>query len=119
MRTASSVDARVSEAKPFDRHATDQMTLDDLGDVGFRDAAVPHGVGIHDDRRTVLALIEAAGFIGAHAPLQLAIDEGLFESLLQPVAGVGIARAARVAGLTLVVADEDVSLEWGHAGLVA
>jgi hypothetical protein len=117
MGTTQCVDALVSEAEPFDRHAANQMALDDLGDVGFRDAAVPHGVGIHDDRRTVFALIEAAGFVGAHAPLQLAIDEGLFEGLLQPVAGVGIARAARVAGLTLVAADEDVSLEWGHAGL--
>ena len=51
----------VRQAQARDRLAADDVAFDDLVDVGFGDAAVPDRVGIDDDGRAVLALIEAAG----------------------------------------------------------
>jgi hypothetical protein len=43
------------------------MRVDDFVDVRRCDAAVPNGVGIHDNRGADFALFEASGFIGADA----------------------------------------------------
>src|SRR5262245_66328467 len=90
------------------------MTIDDLGDIGFGDAAVPHGLRVHDHGWAVLALIETARLVRAHPPVQAALPERLLERLLQAIVGLRIAAAPRMAGLTLVAADEDVLLERRH-----
>jgi hypothetical protein len=89
--------------------ATDEVLVDDLGDVGDRHVAVPDLFGIDDDADAVLALVEAAGVIGADdlgdAPL---LELGL-ELVADLDAALGLATALGVIRGSLVDADEDVA----------
>src|SRR5262245_19572827 len=60
--------ARVAE--PLDRLASHEVLLDDLLDVSGRDVLVPDGLGIDDDRHSVLALVQASRLVGPHPLLQ-------------------------------------------------
>ena len=77
------IEAGVGQAQPLDRLTANDVGFDDLVDVGFGDVPVPDGFWIDNDRRTVLALIQAAGLIRPHFALQAALRELLLECLLQ------------------------------------
>jgi hypothetical protein len=62
----------------------------------------------------VFALIEASRHVGAHALFQSAQGQLLLELKLQLGLCLGIAATPRMARITLVAADEQVSLEFGH-----
>ena len=64
------VQTLVWQAETFDGLIAHDMRLDNLVDVGIRDVSVPDSFRIDDDRWAMLALIEAASLIGAHATLQ-------------------------------------------------
>jgi hypothetical protein len=106
------------EKEPLHRPAADDVLLDDFVDVGLGDAAVPDVFGIDDDGRPLLALIEAAGLVGANAAIDAALGQRLLEGLLQRLGSGRIAAAARVAGLTAIAADEDVFVKGGKRNLV-
>jgi len=81
------VQTLVGEAKAFYGVAAYDVRLDDLVYVRLGDVAVPDGFGIYDYVRTVLALIEATGLVGADAAFQSAGGQLLFKEFLQ--AGFG------------------------------
>jgi hypothetical protein len=64
------IEAGIREYQTFDRLSPNDVRLDDLIYVRQRDSSVPHGVRIHDQIGTVLALIEAACLIGSNSSLQ-------------------------------------------------
>ena len=108
------VDAPVREAEPFDRTSADQVLLDDLGGIFGLDVAVPDGFGIYDDRRAVLALVEASGFVDANRAAQAGGPGELLKLGMQFALAVGGARRSRSAFRTDIVADEDVVFENGQ-----
>lgn len=114
MRTRRRVDALRRQAQPGDRLAGHDVAIDDFVDIGFGHAAVPHAIRVDDDRGAMLTLVETPGAIGADAPVQSSGGQSLLECLLQPVFGIGVAAAARMTGLSLVAADEDVLFERCH-----
>ena len=91
-----------------------ENVIDDLIDVGFGDVTIPDGVGIDHDVWSVLALIEAAGLIGANSSFQVALGQFLLEQFLQIGFGGGIAASAGMAGRSLVSANKDMFLEFRH-----
>ncbi len=56
-----------------------RCSLDDLLDVTRVYVAIPDGLGVDDDDRAVLALIEAAGLVGPDFMLQAGIFDRIFE----------------------------------------
>jgi hypothetical protein len=89
--------------------------LDNAGNVGDLHAAVPDGLRIDDDRRAELALVEAAGGVGANLRLEIAALELLLEGAPQLLVAVRIATAPAAVFVALVDSDEDVVGEGGHA----
>ncbi len=90
------------------------MRLDNFFDVGLLHASIPNRFGIDDDRRTVLALVEASGFVGADGALQSKFSEPVFEGLLQFALCAGITTATRSFRIARVAADENMLLEFRH-----
>jgi hypothetical protein len=108
------VQTGIGQAQPLDRMSANNVRFDDLVDVGFGNVPLPDCVRIDDDRRPVLALVQAAGLIRPHFALQAALRELLLECLLQFGVGGWIAASPRIARRTLVPADEDMLLEFRH-----
>jgi hypothetical protein len=108
------IQAGIGQAESFDWLTCDDVGVDDLVDVGFGNVSVPDGVGVDDDVRAVLALIEASGLVGADAAFQSTLGEFLLEKFLEPGFGGGIATSAGMACGALVSADEDVFFEFRH-----
>jgi hypothetical protein len=73
------VEAGVGEAEALDGTVVKEMFGDDFVDVANVDVAVPDGLGIDDDYWTVLALIEAAGFVGADVMLEAGFLDGVLK----------------------------------------
>lgn len=65
VRAGFGVEAVLGEAEPFDRTAGDEVLGDDFCGVFGLDVAVPDGLGINDDGRSVLTLVEAEGLVDA------------------------------------------------------
>lgn len=66
MRAAFGVEAFAGDAQPFHGMAAHQVLLHNLGGIFGAHASVPDSVGIHDDGRAMLALVEAAGLVNAN-----------------------------------------------------
>ena len=79
VRAVFGVEARVGEAEALDGTIVEEVFGDDLVDVAGMDVAVPDGVGIDDDDGAVLALVEAAGFVGADVVLESGFLDGVLE----------------------------------------
>ncbi len=76
------------------------------------DVAVPDGLGIDDDDGAVLALVEAAGFVGADVVLEAGFLDGVLEGGFELFAALG-RQLGRAGGfVALVGADEDVVVEF-------
>src|SRR5262245_46771684 len=84
------------------------MLVDDLVDVFRGDVAVPHLLRVDDNGASVLALVEAAGGVGAHLCLEAALVDLLLELLAHRLGAFGGAAALRVRWVAAVGADEDV-----------
>jgi len=108
------VETVVGEHQALDRLAADDVRFDDFIDIGFGNVPVPHSVGIDDQVRAVLALIETARLVCPYFALQAAFREFLFEQFLQLCLADGIAASPRIFRRALVAADENVSFELGH-----
>jgi len=73
------VQARIGQHQTLDGFAADDVRVDDFVDVGFGDVAIPDSIGINNQVRAVLALIEAAGLVGADFALEAALRQFLLE----------------------------------------
>lgn len=66
------VEAGFGNHQSFNRLSLHDVRVDDFVHIGERDPAVPDGIGIHHQVRTMLALVKAAGLIGPHFSFQSA-----------------------------------------------
>jgi hypothetical protein len=114
MRAGIGVNAGFRQPKTANRTAVNQMLLDDLIDVAGADVAVPDRLGIDDNNGSVLALIEAAGLVGADFVLQAGILDGVFEGGLEVFGAVGKAAGPGGRFIPFVVADEEVVFKERH-----
>jgi hypothetical protein len=60
MGTLVAVDAGFSQSQPFHWASPDQVLSNDLLNIAGVHVAVPDGLGINNDHRAMLALIQAA-----------------------------------------------------------
>ena len=79
VRAMLGVEAGCGQAQTFHGAAVDEVLCDDFLHVFQLDEAVPDSLGIDHDRRTMLALVEAAGFVGADEVLEAGIFDGVLE----------------------------------------
>jgi len=88
------------------------MFGDDLIHIFDLHKAVPDGLGIDHDDGAVLALVEAAGLVGADEMLETRFFDGVLESGFELLAATG--KAARTGGVlvALVGADKKVMLKF-------
>ena len=59
--------------------SADNMRIDDLVDVSAGDVPIPDCLGIYDNIRPVLALVEASCLVSSHLALESALRELLLE----------------------------------------
>ncbi|SPE27112.1 hypothetical protein SBA5_570004 [Candidatus Sulfotelmatomonas gaucii] len=118
MRARLRVDATLSQAKPLHRPPAHQVLLHNLRRIFRLHVAVPHRLGVHHHRGTVLALVQAAGFVNPHLGLEPCLSAQLLQPRMQfalAIAGAGgpwrIDRAD-------VVADKNVALKRGQDGIL-
>jgi hypothetical protein len=91
------------------------MRLNDFFDIPELHTAIPNCLGIDDDGRAVLTLIEASGFVGANSTLQSKLSEAVFEGFLELTFCSGITAATRGFRLALVPANENMFFIISHA----
>ncbi|HEV2136539.1 MAG TPA: hypothetical protein VGR47_20130 [Terracidiphilus sp.] len=118
MRAGFGIEAVFVDPQALDGTASDEV----LGDDGFGvfgvDVAIPDGVRVDDDHGTVLALIETAGFVDAHATGKAGFLAQLLQARMQIAFSItGAGRARRVRGAD-VVADKDVTFKPGQSGIL-
>jgi hypothetical protein len=94
MRTCLGVDALVGQTQALDRSPGDQMLGNNLLRVFRLDVPIPDSFGVDHDRRTVFALVKAAGFVDADFAAQTSRFRKLLELRNQ------VALAVRCAGWT-------------------
>ncbi len=114
MCAGSCVEAGICQLESFYWFATDDVRIDDFVHVVFGHMSIPDGVRVDDNIRAVLALVEAAGLVGADFAFQAAFSQLLFEELLQAGLGGGIAAPAWVPRRALITTDKDVLIELWH-----
>ena len=108
------IEAGLGQTQALEGPAFDDMRLDDFCNVGLGNVAIPDRIGIDDDVRSVLALIETPGLVSAHSPFQTSFGKLLFEKFLQPRFGFGIAASSGMTDRTLVSANKNVPFEFCH-----
>jgi hypothetical protein len=110
------VEAGFGEAEAFDGATVEDVLCDDLRHVLEFDEAVPDSLGVDDDGWAVLALVEAAGLVGADGVLEAGVFEGFLEGVFEFFASAGAATGTGGGVVALVGADEDVVVKLCHAG---
>ena len=118
MLTSCAVQTLVLQHQALNRPPADNVRFDNFIHVGQTDSAIPDRLGIDHEVRSVLALVQAAGLVGAHSALQPALGQFLLEQLLQLCPRGGIATSAWMAWRALVSADENMALEFRHMNIV-
>src|SRR5262245_33405238 len=104
----------VRHEQALDGPAVHQVLLDDLVHVSRRHVSVPDLLRVDDDRAAVLALVQAARGVGAHAPLEPALVKLLLEGLAHRLGALGGAGSLGIRGVAAVRADEDMFFVKGH-----
>lgn len=70
MRTSIAIDTGLRQPQTFHWTPSNDMFLDNLLDIAWMNIAIPDSFGIDDHHRSVLALVQTTGFIGADLVLQ-------------------------------------------------
>jgi hypothetical protein len=112
--TVVGVQTGIGEPQAFDRLAADDVRLDNFIHVRFGDVPIPDRVGIDHDIRSMLALIETTGLIGAHAAFESTLGEFLLEQFLKAGFRGRVATPSGLARRALVSTDEDMFFEFWH-----
>jgi hypothetical protein len=116
VRATLGIQAGIGQAQARHGAAVQEVLADDLGDVLDVHEAVPDGLGIDDNDGAVLALVEAAGLVGADLVLQTGRLDGVLEGGFELLASPWAAAWTRGALVALVGADEEVVLELWQGG---
>jgi hypothetical protein len=110
------VEAGAGEAQTLHGATMDEVFGDNFFYIFKLDKAIPNGLGIDHHRGAVLALVEAAGLVGADKMLEASIFDGVLESGFKLFAATRKAARTRRGLVALVGADEDVVLKFRHGG---
>jgi hypothetical protein len=100
------------------RLTADDMRFNDFIHIFGMNASIPDGFRIDNDRGTEFALIEASRLIGTNV-FDAARGQFSFEQALQLALTRGVAASARVARLTLIHTNENMSVEFWHGKSLA
>lgn len=119
VRAGSRIEAAFRKAQALDGTATDEVFVDYLLYILSFDEAVPDGIRVNDHGRTVFALVEASGLVGANTPSQTSRLDGVLE-LGMDLAFTLLVRTGgtSAAGLSGIGADENVTLEFRQEELL-
>ena len=115
MRALLRIEAGFGETETIDGATVEDVLGDDLVYIFEGDEAVPDGLRVDDDRRAVLALVEAAGFVGTDGVLEAGVFEGFLEGVFELFAAAGTATGTGGGAVALVGADEDVVVKLCHS----
>jgi hypothetical protein len=116
MRTVLSIEAGIGEPQAFNGPAMDEVFAHDFIDIFESHKAVPDRFGIDHDGRPMLALVEAAGLVGANQMLEAGIFDGVLEGRFDLLAAFGKTTWTGRGLVALIRADEDMVLEFRHWG---
>jgi len=108
VRTFLVVDAAFRDAQPLHRFPPDDVLFQYHIDIRRCHLAVPYRFRVNDYIRTVLALIQASGFVGTYSCFQTHCTDLLFEELVQVGCAFGLAASTRSIGCAEVSTYEDV-----------
>lgn len=108
------IETGAGKSKALHGAAMDEVLGDDLFDVFKVNEAIPDGLGIDHDDGAVLALVEAAGLVGADEVLEASILDRVLEGRFELLAAMG--KAAWTGGrfVALVGADKDMVFKFRH-----
>jgi hypothetical protein len=109
-----SIKAGSGQSQPFHRAAMHKVLVDNLIYIFKPDKAIPDSLGIDHNRWTVLALVEAAGLVGADKVLQSSLLDGILEGGFELLTAFGKAAWPRRGFVAFVGADKDVMLKFRH-----
>ena len=118
MRTALRVHALICQAQPLHRPPAYKMFFHNLCRVLWPHMAIPNRFRINHHRRPVLALVQTAGFIDAHAARQSCGFRQLLQLRMQVALSVAGTRRARRTFGAHVVANKDVAFKWGQSTIL-
>lgn len=111
MRARLRIDALIRQPQPFHRAAVDQVLFDDLRGIFRLHVPVPDRLRIHDHRRAMFALIEAAGLVDANRVPQARGLRKLLKLGVQLALSIRSARGPRRTLRADVVANKNVVFE--------
>lgn len=111
VRAALRIDAGIGHSQTFDGLAAHQMLSHNLLGVFRLHAAVPHSFGIHHDRGSVLALVQATGLVDAHKACKSRGLCRLLQCDMHFIASAVCARGARRTIRTGICTDKDMMFE--------
>jgi hypothetical protein len=109
-----SIEAGSGQSQPFHRAAMHKVLVDNLIYIFKPDKAIPDSLGIDHNRWTVLALVEAAGLVGADKMLQSSLFDGILEGGFKLLTAFGKAAWPRRGFVAFVGADKDMVLKCRH-----
>ena len=92
------------------------MSIHDLIHIRRRYSSIPNRLGIDDDVRAMLALVQAARFVGANLSFQTTLRHRGLKQLVEFPGAIGIATPSWMSGIALIGADKDMPVEFCHRG---
>lgn len=114
MGTVGIVQAAFGNQEIIEDFSSQDRFGDDPRNVFGGDPAIPDSLGIDHDRRSVLALVEAARMIGPGQGPESGLPEFELESILERLEARRVAATPLVARVADVTADENVVREGRH-----
>jgi hypothetical protein len=110
------IEAGAGKSKPLHGTAMDEVFIDDFIDIFEPDEAVPDCLGIDHNGWAVLALVEAAGLVGADEVLEASVLDCVLEGRFELLASLRETAGTGRGFVTLVGADEEMVLKFWHGG---
>lgn len=105
----------IGHEKTFDDFAFQDVTFDDLCNIGFSSHPVPDALRINHDAWSILAMVQTAGLIGAHDAFEADALHFFLEEGMQAFRALIRAASARVFLRSLIDTDKDMPLEASHS----
>jgi hypothetical protein len=117
MRAMLGVKAGSGEAQPLHGATMEEMLGDNFLNILQMNEAIPNGLGIDHHRRAMLALIEAAGFVGPNQMLEASVLDGILEGGFQLLAAERQAAWTGRRFVALIGTDKDMMFKFRHGGV--
>jgi hypothetical protein len=118
MRARLGINTPIGQAQPLHRSAVYQVLLHYLRGIFRLHMPVPDSLGIHNDRRPVFALVQAARLVDADGISQAGGLGELLQLRVQFALSIGCARGPWSTFRTDIVAYKNVVFKQGQASLL-